>query len=224
MTKGTKMSNEVENYPPSVRDYVRQHFASEDEALRGIGPAATAAGLPSISIGPEEGRYLQLTAEAIGARRALEIGTLGGYSGVWIARGLAPGGLLVTIEMDPRHADVARRSFERAGVADRTDIRVGRALEVLPSLESEPRFDRVFIDADKTEYPDYLDWALRLTRPGSVIAAHNVFRRGQVVAPSDDPQVEATREFNRRIAADPRLESTLLPLRDGMSFSVVRAG
>lgn len=216
------MSEPDNYYPQPVREYVRSLYATEDDVLRGIGPSATAAGVPSIAIGPDEGRFLQLIGLAIGARRALEIGTLAGYSGVWIARGLAPDGLLVTVEADPRHAEVAGETFRRAGLASRTDIRVGPALQVLPTLASEPPFDLVFIDAAKDEYPDYLDWALKLTRPGAVIAAHNVFRRGEVVAPSTDPLVESTREFNRRLADDPRLASTLLPLRDGLSFSIVR--
>lgn len=216
------MSEQDNYYPPDVRAYVRQLFNMEDDALRSIGPAAEAAGLPSISIGPDEGRFLQLVARAIDARRALEIGTLAGYSGVWIARGLAPDGVLVTIEVDPRHAEVARASFDRAGVADRTDVRLGPALTVLPTLEREAPFDFVFIDAVKSEYPAYLDWALRLTGPGAVVAAHNVFRGGRVTEPSADPDVEATREFNRRLASDPLLDSTLVPLRDGLSLSIVR--
>jgi caffeoyl-CoA O-methyltransferase len=216
------VSEHTEYYPEAVRPYVRELFAVEDEALRSISPAAQAAGLPSISVGPEEGRFLQLIGTAIGARRALEIGTLAGYSGVWIARGLAQDGMLVTIEADTRHAEVARESFARAGLAARSDVRVGKALDVLPTLQSEAPFDLVFIDAEKDEYPDYLDWVMRLTRPGSAIVAHNVFRQGQVAQPSDDPQVEGIREFNRRLADDSRLESTLIPLRDGMSLSIVR--
>lgn len=205
-----------------LKAYVADLFAAEDEVLRGIGESAAAAGLPAIAIGPEEGRFLQLAAAAVGAHRALEIGTLAGYSGVWIARALPPGGRLLTLEMQPSTAEVARRNFALAGLADRVEVRVGPALDTLPTLVTEPPFDLVFIDADKESYPHYLDWALRLTRPGAAILAHNVYLGGDVVRSDGSARIDAVRAFNRRLAEDPRLVSTLVPLRDGMSFSIVR--
>jgi predicted O-methyltransferase YrrM len=206
-----------------LKAYVAALFAPEDEMLRRVHEAAAAAELPAISIGPEEGRFLQLAAAAVGARRALEIGTLAGYSGLWIARALPPSGRLITVEIEPATAEVARRNFALAGVADRVEIRVGPALAVLPELAGEPPFDLVFLDADKEAYPEYLDWALRLTRPGAAILAHNVHLQGEVVRSDGGPRVQAMRAFNQRLATDPRLVSTLVPLRDGMSFSIVRA-
>lgn len=212
----------TEDYSPEVKTYVQQLFAVEDEALSRVAELAAEADLPGISIGPLEGRFLQVVAAAVGARRALEIGTLAGYSGIWIARGLGPDGRLVTLEADPRHAAVARRSFRAAGLADRVEVRVGLALETLPGLVAEAPFDLVFIDADKESCPTYLDWALRLTRPGAAILAHNVFAHGDIVRSDADERVAARREFNRRLAEDQRLVSTLVPLRDGLSLSIVR--
>jgi len=210
-----------EGYNPDVQSYVRDLFAAEDDILRGIGPAAAAAGLPPISIGPEEGRFLQVVAAAIGARRALEIGTLAGYSGVWIARALGPEGKLITLDNNARHAEVAARTFERAGLAGRVEVRVGGALDLLPALAGEPPFDLVFVDADKESYPAYLDWSLKLTRPGAAILAHNVYLHGDIVVPDGTARVAGMREFNRRLAEDPRLQSTLVPLRDGMALAIV---
>ncbi len=205
-----------------LKQYVRRLYATDDAALQGAQEAATDEGLPGISIGPEEGRFLQLVATAIGAQRALEVGTLAGYSGIWIVRGLGQEGRLVTLESEPRHAEVARASFARAGIGDRVDVKVGPALESLARLGDVEPFDLVFLDADKSEYPAYLDWALRLTRPGSAILAHNVYMGGRVADPHSDGAVEAVREFNRRLSEEPTLESTLIPLRDGMSLSIVR--
>ncbi len=211
-----------DEYSPAVQSYARALFMPEDEILAGIGPAAAAEGLPAISIGPEEGRFLQVVATATGARRALEIGTLAGYSGVWIARALGPGGRLVTLEYDPHHAAVARRTFDRAGLADRVEIRLGAALDLLPALAGEAPFDLVFIDADKESYPEYLDWALKLTRPGAAILAHNVYLHGGIATPDGSPRNAGMRAFNQRLAEDPRLDATLVPLRDGMALAVVR--
>lgn len=210
------------NYPDEMRQYVQSLFASEDEVLSRIGESAADAGLPGISIGAEEGRFLQLVATAVGASRALEIGTLAGYSGIWLARGLKPDGELVTLEQESRHAEVAERMFDAAGLAGRVTIMTGPALESLPQLVGGPAFDVVFIDADKQAYPEYLDWALQLARPGAAILAHNTFMGGRVARRGGDEPVAAMREFNRRLAEDPRLLSTLVPLRDGISLSIVR--
>jgi predicted O-methyltransferase YrrM len=205
--------------PDPVVAYVDSLFDDEDEALAGILTRMESEGLPLISIGAPEGRFLKLMAEMVGASRALEIGTLAGYSGLWIVRGMRPDGRLITLESNPRHARIARSEFERAGEARRVEVREGSAIEVLPTLESEGPFDLVFIDADKERYPEYLDWAIRLTRPGAVILAHNAYLDGAIVADDGSQRVSAVRAFNRRLATDPFLASTIVPLRDGMSLS-----
>jgi caffeoyl-CoA O-methyltransferase len=209
-------------YPPELGDYAAGLFAREDAVLSAVADRAAAAGLPAIALEPLEGRFLQVVVAAVGAKRALEIGTLAGYSGLWIARGLPADGRLVTLEADEAHAQVARETFREAHLADRVEIRVGDARETLPVLAGEAPFDFVFIDADKPAYPEYLDWALRLTRPGAAILAHNVFLGGDIASAPDDERVGAMRAFNRRLAEDPRLASTLLPLRDGMALAIVR--
>ncbi len=211
-----------ENYTPEVKTYVQELFAAEDQVLEHVGEVAAEAGLPGIAVGPLEGRFLQVVAAAVGARRALEIGTLAGYSGIWIARGLGEDGQLVTLESDPRNAEVARENFRAAGLAERVEVRLGPALETLPELLADAPFGLVFIDADKESYPAYLDWALRLTRPGAAILAHNVYAHGDIVRSNGGERVAARREFNRRLAEDPRLASILVPLRDGLSLSIVR--
>ena len=199
--------------------YVDSLFGDEDEALTGILARMRTEDLPLISIGAPEGRFLKLMAQMVGASRALEIGTLAGYSGLWIVRGLQPGGRLITLESNPRHAQIARSEFERAGEAGRVEVREGSAIDVLPTLEAEEPFDLVFIDADKERYPAYLDWAIRLTRPGAVILAHNAYLDGSIVADDGSERVAAVRAFNHRLATDPSLASTIVPLRDGMSLS-----
>ena len=156
-----------------IETAITRMFAAEDEALQSTLKAAQEAGLPQIQISPIQGKFLQLLATICNAHKILEIGALAGYSGIWLARALPSHGRLITLEVDARHAEVVRQSFARAGVADRTEVRVGKALELLPQMEDEAPFDLVFIDADKPPYPDYLDWALRLTRPGSIIVADN---------------------------------------------------
>ncbi len=202
--------------------YITALFAAHDPALAAIYAAIPKRGLPAITIRPEEGRFLQFLARACAARRAVEIGTLGGYSGAWIARGLAPDGRLITLEKEPRHAEVAREHFALAGVADRVDVRVGDAHTLLPALAAEGPFDFCFIDAEKDGYPAYLDWALANLRPGGVVAAHNAFRHGAVVAGDrGEAATEVMRAFNRRCAAEPRLVSTIFPAGDGMVVGVV---
>ena len=160
---------------------------------------------------------------AVGARRALEVGTLAGYSGIWIARGLVPGGQLVTLEADPAHADVARQHFAAANLGETSvDIRVGPALESLAAMDAAGSFDLAFLDAAKVEYPAYLDHALRLVRPGGAILGDNTMLRGRVVRPDGSPEVDAMLEFTRRLAEDPRIAaSTILDQRDGLSISIV---
>ena len=197
----------------AVDEYVDALLVGQDDGLRGALAASDAAGLPSISVTPAQGKVLNLLARSIGARAILEIGTLGGYSTIWLARALAPSGRLVTIEADEKHAAVARENFARANVSAEVDLRVGRALDVLPSVEREGLgpFDLVFIDADKPNTPDYFKWALRLARIGTLILIDNVVRDGAVADPdSKDPAVVAMRQVLAMVASEPRVSATVL--------------
>lgn len=206
-----------------VGEYLCGLFAREDETLLGLREEADRTGLPPISITPDTGRLLQVLLGAVGATHVLEVGTLGGYSAIWMARALPPGGRLVSLEAEPLHADFARRWLERAGVHDRVEVRLGRALDLLPALDGE-RFDAVFLDADKEPLPTYLEWALRLVRPGGLVIADNALWGGRVLdAAVDDPATRGVREFNRKLAGDSRLTSTVLPMHDGIAIGVVRA-
>jgi len=211
----------------SIETDITQLFAAEDEGLHYALAAAKEAGLTEIQISPVQGKFLQLLAAACQARNILEIGSLAGYSGIWLARSLPENGRMITLEVNPHHAEVVRSSFARAGVDNRAEVRVGRALDLLPHLESEAPFDLVFIDADKPPYPQYLDWALRLTRPGSIIVADNCIRRGAALHQSNDEATAGLFEYNRRIASNPRLVSLALPMdddfTDGYAIAVVRS-
>src|SRR5712691_12107906 len=202
-------------------------FAAEDEALQYALTAAKQAGLPQIQISPIQGKLLQLLAAACNARKILEIGALAGYSGIWLARALPADGRLITLEVNPDHANIVRNAFAKAGVSDRAEVRVGNALDLITKLESEAQFDLVFIDADKPPYPQYLDWALRLARPGSIIVADNCIRRGAALHQSNDEATAGLFEYNRRIASNPRLVSLALPMdddfTDGYAIAVVRS-
>ncbi len=209
-----------------VDDYIRDRLIPADPALDAAQTAAAAAGLPAIEVSPTQGKLLQLLARIAGARRILEIGTLAGYSTIWLARGLAPGGRLVTLEADPHHAAVARANLAAAGLADVVEVREGPALDTLPNVEGP--FDLVFIDADKRNNPNYLDWALRLSRPGTVIVCDNVVRRGRITDPENaEGDVTGTRALFDRLAAEPRLDATALQTVgakgwDGFVLAVVR--
>ncbi|MFE3582279.1 O-methyltransferase [Streptomyces vinaceus] len=195
----------------AVDDYFDGLLVAEDEALVAANADAEAAGLPAHQVAPNQGKLLHLLARIRGARTVLEIGTLGGYSTIWLARALPAGGRLVTLEVDPRCADVAEANIARAGLADVVDVRRGPALELLPRLTDLAPFDLVFIDADKPSNPDYLKWALELTGPGSVIIGDNVVRDGAVVDPdSTDPRVQGVRRFTELIAEHPNLTATAL--------------
>ncbi|MYQ85289.1 MULTISPECIES: O-methyltransferase [unclassified Streptomyces] len=196
-----------------VDDYFNGLLVGPDEALDAAVENSDAAGLPAIQVAANQGKLLNLLARLQGARTVLEIGTLGGYSTIWLARALPEGGRVVTLEADPAYAEVARANIERAGFADVVEIRVGRALDTLPELAAEGHgpFDVVFIDADKPSNPDYLAWSLKLTRPGSLIIADNVVRDGEVVdGTSDDPKVQGVRRFTELVAAEPTLTATAL--------------
>ncbi|WP_237151658.1 O-methyltransferase [Oryzibacter oryziterrae] len=197
----------------AVDTYITDQLIPADAALDAALSANQKAGLPAHDVSPPQGKFLQLLALAIGARRILEIGTLGGYSTIWLARALPDGGRLVTLEAEPRHAEVARGNIARAGLTHLIDLRVGPALDHLPAIEAEALgpFDLVFIDADKPNNPAYLEWALRLTRPGSLIIGDNVVRDGAVVDPDyPDARVQGIRRFFDDIAANPRLSATAL--------------
>src|ERR1700694_2734442 len=208
-----------------IEESIVRAFAPEDDGLLNALTSARAAGLPEIQISPIQGKLLQVLAAACNAHKILEIGALGGYSGIWLARSLPAGGRMITLEISPEHAAVVRNSFEKAGVSDRTEVRVGRALDLLPHLESEAPFDLVFIDADKPPYPQYLEWALRLTRPGSIIVADNCIRSGKAFREPEDEGMAGIVEFNRRIASDPHLVSLALAMdddyTDGFAVAVV---
>jgi predicted O-methyltransferase YrrM len=194
--------------PEGVDAFLDALLAPDDDALAAALETSDAEGLPAIAVSATHGKLLALLTRAIAARRALEIGTLGGYSAIRIARGLAPGGRLVTLEFDPHHADVARRNVDRAGLAGVVDVRVGSALDTLPTLAGGDPFDLVFIDADKVTYPQYLEWAIRLTRPGALIIADNVVRRGGVADPGGDSASAGVRAYLEAVAGDPRVDGT----------------
>lgn len=203
-------------------EYISALFAPEDALLVSLREEADRTGMPPIAVSADEGRLLQVLLTSISARRVLEVGTLGGYSAIWMARALPQDGELVSIEIEPKHAEFARRYIERAGLNDRVEIRLGRALEVLPSLDGE-RFDAIFIDADKEPMPTYFEWALRLVRPGGLVIADNALWGGKVFDETEhDEKTRAVREFNRRMATDPRVLSILVPTHDGVAIGVVR--
>lgn len=196
-----------------IDDYVAGLFAPPDEALEAALRESERAELPEINVSASEGKLLQMLVEISGARRILEIGTLGGYSAIHFARALPEDGGLLSLELEERHAEVARRNVERAGLSDRVEVRVGDARQSLEGLVEggEGPFDLIFIDADKEGYPEYLDWSLRLSRPGTLILGDNAIREGSVIDP-DDSTSRAMREFNEKLAKDPRLSAIVLPL------------
>jgi caffeoyl-CoA O-methyltransferase len=211
-------------YKTDLSQYITDLFARQDEGLKLAWEDTQRKGLPPINVKAEEGRFLQFLVRAIAAKRAVEIGTLGGYSGIWIARGLVPGGKLITLEKEPYHAEVAREHFVAAAVDDRVEVRVGDAHKLLREMQGEGPFDFVFIDAEKPGYEDYFDWALENVRTGGTIAAHNAFRGGSIVGLREDDQyTQGMRNFNRRVAEEPNLISTIYPAGDGTLISVKTA-
>jgi predicted O-methyltransferase YrrM len=189
-----------------VDAFLNETLLPEDPELAAALADSQAAGLPAIAVAPNQGKMLMLLARMAGARRILEIGTLGGYSTIWLARALPADGRLVTLEYAPQHAEVARRNIARAGLDTKVEVEVGAALDTLPGLEGP--FDFVFIDADKQSYPDYFRWALKLSRPGSVIVADNVVRAGKVTDPQGDAMAEGVRRMLEAVAAEPRVSAT----------------
>jgi predicted O-methyltransferase YrrM len=214
----------------AVDRYLTGLLVGEDAALDAALAANAAAGLPAIDVSPNQGKLLQLIAEIHGARTILELGTLGGYSTIWLARALPPEGRLTTLELDPRYAEVAKANIARAGLAERVEVRVGAALESLARLAAEGAgpFDLIFVDADKVSTPEYFSWALELSRPGTVIIVDNVVRDGQVIDPaSRDPSVQGMRRFLEQLAVEPRVSATAIQTvgskgHDGFSLAVVR--
>jgi predicted O-methyltransferase YrrM len=214
----------------AVETYLAQQLLPADPILQAALDDSAAAGLPSIQVAPAEGRLLYLLASALQARRILEIGTLGGYSTIWLARALPAGGKVVTIEISQKHAAVARVNIDRAGLSEKVDLRVGSALDILPQIAAEggAPFDLSFIDADKENNVGYFDWALKLSRPGSLIVVDNVVRSGAVIdANSKESAIQGVRRFFERVAAEPRVEATAIQTvgskgYDGMAFLLVR--
>jgi predicted O-methyltransferase YrrM len=205
----------------AVDGYFSDLFVADDPVLEAALAASAAAGLPAINVSPVQGKLLHVLARTIGARNVLEIGTLGGYSTIWLGRAVPDGGRVVSLEADPRHAEVARANIARAGLDDRVEVRVGMALDLLPGLavEAGPPFDFVFIDADKPNNAVYFDWALRLSRAGAIIVVDNVVRGGDVIAAaSDSPTVQGVRRFLERLAAEPRVSATAIQTVGGKGY------
>jgi predicted O-methyltransferase YrrM len=213
----------------AVDRYFVERLMPADPVLEAALEANTAAELPCIDVSPVQGKFLYLLAFTKGARRVLEVGTLGGYSTIWLARALPEDGRLVTLELNPKHAQVARANLERAGVSSKVEIRVGPAAQSLAQLHAEgvEPFDMIFIDADKPSNPVYLQWALKLARRGSLIVVDNVVREGEILDPaSTDPDVQGTRALFEMLAAEPRLAATAIQTvgskkYDGFAMAVV---
>jgi predicted O-methyltransferase YrrM len=213
----------------AVDQYVADTLLKSDDSLESAVKASDEAGLPSIQVSAPQGKFMYLLAKVHGARRILEIGTLGGYSTIWLARALPAGGTLVTIEIDPKHAEVAKANVDRAGVGDKVQVLVGNARDLLPDLErrNEAPFDLTFIDADKASIPFYFESALRMSRPGSLILVDNVVREGAVIqADSEDASVQGVRRLNEMLSANSSIEATVLQTvgvkgYDGLAIALV---
>lgn len=212
-----------------VDKYISDLLQPADSILQSTERAIVESGIPQISVSANQGKFLEVMARTAGACKILEIGTLGGYSTIFMARALPAGGKLISLEIDAKHAEVARVNIERAGLAEKVLIRVGKAIEVLPLLleEGAGPFDMIFIDADKPPYTEYFQWALRLSRPGTVIIADNVIREGKVLNPTgQDEMVQGVARFNKALAATPGITATIIQCvgtkdHDGMAIAVV---
>lgn len=212
--------------PADVDEFLDTTVVGDDPALSAAREASDAAGLPQIAVSTQQGKFLSLLAGAIKARSVLEIGTLGGFSTIWLARGVGPDGRVLTLEYEPKHAEVARANIDRAGVGDRVEVVVGPALETLPSVTQGP-FDLVFIDADKENNAGYLEWAVRLTHPGSVILVDNVIRDGSILSPDPDDVARATRRTLELMGEHPGIDTAVLQTVgvkdwDGFALALVK--
>lgn len=215
------MNKQFGNDDDALARYVAGVYKPEDDLLRDVRERAARAGLPDIQVAALDGRHLEVLTRLVAARRAVEIGTLGGYSGICILRGMAEGGVLHTIELEPHHAQVAAESFKRAGLESRVRIHVGRAEDVLPSLAPDGPFDLVFVDADKESYPAYLAWAGTHLRPGGLLIADNAFLFGKLGrAGADDPSIRAMQAFHDALASGGRFRSTVFPTGEGLAVAV----
>lgn len=218
-----------ENIFETVDAYIRNLLAPEDAALKDTIESLDREGLPQISVSANQGKFLQVMARLCNATKILELGTLGGYSTIWLARALPENGKIITVEIDETHAGVAQANFKKAGIADKVDLRLGKALELLPHLVStnEGPFDLIFIDADKPPYAEYFEWALRLSRPGTLIICDNVIREGKVLEEHPaDPSAQGAKRFNEVLAQHKDVTATILQTvgvkeHDGMALAVV---
>jgi predicted O-methyltransferase YrrM len=211
--------------PADVDEFLDDTVLVDDPVLSAALADSDAAGLPKIAVSPQQGKFLSLLAAVTGARRVLEIGTLGGFSTIWLARGAGPEGHVTTLEYEPKHAEVARANLDRAGLSDRVEVLVGAALDSLPSVKGP--FDLVFIDADKENNPSYLEWAVKLTHPGSMIVVDNVVRDGAILSPGDDPVLVGTRKVLELMGEHPQLDTAVLQVVgakhwDGLAFALVK--
>ncbi len=212
----------------AVDSYITDHLVPSDPSLDAALASSAAAGLPAIHVAPNQGKLLHVLARSINARRILEVGTLGGYSTIWLARALAPGGKLITLEYEPKHADIARANIERAGLAHLVEIRLGKAIDTLPRIAAEGAgaFDFVFIDADKPGNADYFAWAMKLTRVGGIIIVDNVVRDGEVINARGDVNAQGARRLFEVMAKEPRVSATAVQTVgskkwDGFAIAVV---
>ena len=215
----------------AVDEYINSIVMTPDPVLDGALRRSAAAGLPAINVSPNQGKFLYLLAKIAGAKNILEIGTLGGYSSIWLARALPENGRLITLEFEPKHAEIARINIKEAGLTDKIDIRVGAAIDTLPKLADEKRgpFDLIFIDADKVNSAPYFTWALKLSRVGSIIIVDNVVRNGAIVdASSTDEGVVGVRKFNELLKHEKRVDATAIQTvggkgYDGFAIGLVRS-
>ncbi len=202
--------------------YIVNTFAEEDDVLKSVVAETEKLDMPLIQVSPENGKFLQLLIKIIGAKQVLEIGTLAGYSTIWMARGLPADGKLITLEFEPKHADAAMRNFKKAGLENKIEIISGPALESLDKMKSS-KFDFAFIDADKVSYPAYFDKVIEMMNKGGLITADNTLRKGDVIKPDiEDEGTKAIQVYNKKVASDPRVESLLIPISDGVTVCLVK--
>ena len=213
-----------------VDHYISDLFNPEDEALAAAELSHKQEGIPHINVSPNLGKFLYLLAKLVNAKKILELGTLAGYSTIWMAKALPENGRIISLELDPHHADIAKKNIGRAGLSEKIEIRVGKAIELLPGLAGENAgpFDMIFIDADKPPYTEYFEWSLKMSRPGTLIIADNVIRDGKVLDPNqEDPMVKGAQRFNKALAANNKVDATILQTigvkeYDGMAVAIVK--